>query len=248
MSTQGVACYSAYSVDYRSVAQTTLAAMQSVQRTPPSCYMQRRFRKVFHESSSHINLLSQGSGCRGGSCSGSRRGGSLEGRRCAGLCGEHCGTGAASLKHCYGVAADCLAVTNTAAAHFFTDVRVTFMPTHVMCCLSMRRMGNGTQVRPGRGQQLLREKAAEIETHLAEIKRLQVWFRMQSFPCAVAPLARYAWVSQLARMPRLTYIGWEFHVLVPAVLVMLCSHHATRDEYMPAASVWQPRFPCACET
>ncbi len=33
---------------------------------------------------------------------------------------------------------------------------------------------NEPQVRPGRGQQLLREKAAEIETHLAEIKRLQV--------------------------------------------------------------------------
>ena len=29
-------------------------------------------------------------------------------------------------------------------------------------------------MRPGRGQQLLREKAAEIEAHLAEIKRLQV--------------------------------------------------------------------------
>jgi len=59
------------------------------------------------------------------------------------------------------------------------------------------------QVRPGRGQQLLREKGVEIETHLAEIKRLHVRARMQSVPCAAASLARFAWLTQLAVPSRL---------------------------------------------
>ncbi len=48
------------------------------------------------------------------------------------------------------------------------------------------------QVRPGRSQQLLREKAAEIEAHLAEIKRLQAWVRMQSVPCSSTRKSRMA--------------------------------------------------------
>ena len=66
---------------------------------------------------------------------------------------------------------------------------LSFVPHHVRAStghvLAVRAAnGRRMQVRPGRGQQLLREKAAEIETHLAEIKRLQVCDRMQPAVCA----------------------------------------------------------------
>ena len=99
------------------------------------------------------------------------------------------------------------------------------------------------QVRPGRGQQLLREKAAEIETHLSEIKRLQVCLRMQPFLRAIAPLAEPAWLTQQAVVPGLlTCVRLvacpESCYSPPVVIIFLRKTTHQSDCYIPVALEW----------